>query len=191
MPPTSSPEPDHERYTHGHHPVIVRSHALRTAANSAAYLLPSLHRGQRLLDVGCGPGSITADLAALVAPGPVIGIDNAAAVLEQARSSADGRGLTNVSYEDASVYRLPFPNASFDVVHAHQVLQHLADPVAALREMRRVLVPGGLVAARDSDYGTMTHYPTDPRLDRWLDLYHQVARANGAEPDAGDRKSVV
>jgi hypothetical protein len=64
-------------------------------------------------------------------------------------------------------------------------LQHLTDPVAALREMRRVCATGGVVAARDSDYASFTWFPDDPRLTRWLELYHQVARSNDAEPDAG------
>ncbi len=186
-PTMSGPSPAGEQYTHGHHPVIVASHAQRSAANSAAYLLGQLTPGLRLLDVGCGPGSITADLAAVVAPGEVVGIDNVAVVLAQAEELGRERGLSNVRYQDASVYALPFPDASFDVIHAHQVLQHLADPVAALAEMRRVVKPGGLVAARDSDFGTMVHDPHEPLLDRWLDLYHQVARSNGAEPDAGRR----
>ena len=83
------------------------------------------------------------------------------------------------------MYALAFPDASFDVVHAHQVLQHLTDPVAALREMRRVCRPDGVVAARDSDYAAFTWFPDDPRLTRWLELYHEVARSNDAEPDAG------
>jgi SAM-dependent methyltransferase len=85
------------------------------------------------------------------------------------------------------VYALDHPDGAFDVVHAHQVLQHLGDPVAALREMLRVCAPDGIVAARDADYAAMTWYPADPRLDRWLAVYRAVAHGNGAEPDAGRR----
>jgi hypothetical protein len=67
------------------------------------------------------------------------------------------------------------------------VLQHLGDPVAALREMRRVAKSGGVVAARDGDYGSMTWFPELPALDRWREVYCLVARANGGEPDAGRR----
>ncbi|MEU3397974.1 methyltransferase domain-containing protein [Streptomyces filamentosus] len=174
-------------YTHGHHESVLRSHTWRTAANSAAYLLGELRPGLDVLDVGCGPGTITADLAALVAPGRVTGVDSAGDVLDKARATAAERGLENVTFAVADVHSLDFPDDSFDVVHAHQVLQHVGDPVRALREMRRVCRPGGIVAARDSDYGAFAWYPERPALDGWLDLYHRVARANGGEPDAGRR----
>ncbi|MFJ8589403.1 methyltransferase domain-containing protein [Streptomyces sp. NPDC093595] len=175
-------------YTHGHHESVLRSHRWRTAANSAAYLLGELRAGLDVLDVGCGPGTITADLAALVAPGGrVTGVDSAGGVLEQARALAAGRGLDNVEFAVADVHALDFPDDSFDVVHAHQVLQHVGDPVRALREMRRVCRPGGVVAARDSDYGAFTWFPEVPALDAWQDLYRRVGRANGGEPDAGRR----
>ncbi|MFF9341244.1 MULTISPECIES: methyltransferase domain-containing protein [unclassified Streptomyces] len=174
-------------YTHGHHESVLRSHSWRTAANSAAYLLDELRPGLDVLDVGCGPGTITADLAALVAPGRVTGVDTAEDVLDKARAAAAERGLEGVEFQVADVHALDFPDDSFDVVHAHQVLQHVGDPVQALREMRRVCRPGGIVAARDSDYGAFTWYPASPELDGWLDLYRRVARANGGEPDAGRR----
>lgn len=164
---------------------MVASHVRRTVDDSAAYLVPHLSEGMRLLDVGCGPGSITLDLAGLVSR--AVGIDGADLAIERARVEAVRRGVSNATFENADAYELPFDDDSFDVVHAHQVLQHLADPVRALIEARRVVKPGGLVAARDADYGTMVHDPHEPRLDRWLELYHRVARNDGGEPDAGRR----
>jgi ubiquinone/menaquinone biosynthesis C-methylase UbiE len=174
-----------EVYTHGHHESVLRSHKWRTAENSAAYLLPHLVPGARVLDVGCGPGTITADLADLVPRGHVTGIDASAEIIEQARAAGGDR--PNLSFAAGDAYALDYPDASFDVVHAHQVLQHLSDPVRALREMRRVTRPGGLVAARDGDYGAMTWYPESPALGKWQAFYRAVARSNGGEPDAGRR----
>jgi SAM-dependent methyltransferase len=174
-------------YLHGHHESVLRSHQWRTAENSAGYLLARLPATARVLDVGCGPGTITAGLAARVPRGEVIGIDRAGDVLAVARQEAERQGRRNVSFQTGDVYRLAFDDGAFDVVHAHQVLQHLSDPVAALAEMGRVGRPGGLVAARDSDYGGMFWFPEDPELDEWLDLYRRVARVLGGEPDAGRR----
>lgn len=176
-----------ERYTHGHHESVLRSHVWRTVENSAAYLRPHLRAGLRLLDVGCGPATLTADLAGIVSPGEVVGIDNAPVVLEVARATLARRGATNASVEEADVYRLPFADAAFDVVHAHQVLQHLTEPLAALREMRRVCAPGGIVAARDGDYPAMAWFPEEPGMDSWMSTYLAVASANSAEPAAGRR----
>jgi SAM-dependent methyltransferase len=174
-------------YTHGHHESVLRSHTWRTAENSSAYLLPELRPGQSLLDVGCGPGTITADLALLVAPGEVVGVDAAPDVV--ARAEAHGRelGLANLRFEVGDLFGLGYPDASFDVVHLHQVLQHLADPVAALLELRRVLRPEGVLAARDSDYGAFTWAPGDPLLDRWLELYFAVTSRNGHDARIGPR----
>ena len=176
------------RYTHGHSPAVLASHAHRTAADSAAYLLPRLRAGLDLLDVGCGPATITADLAEAVAPGRVVALDGAPAALEAARATLQARGLTDaVEPVDGDVHALPFADASFDVVHAHQVLQHVAEPVAALREMHRAVRPGGLVAARDAVYSAKAWYPQPPALERWRQIYMATARANGGEPDAGSR----
>jgi len=174
-------------YLHGHHDSVLRSHQWRTAENSAGYLLPRLAPDARVLDVGCGPGTITVDLAARVPDGEVLGIDTAADVLALARQEAERRGQANVRFEVGNVYELGFADGTFDVVHAHQVLQHLRDPVAALREMRRVTRPGELVAARDGDYGGFFWFPEEPGLAEWRDLYRKVARALGGEPDAGRR----
>jgi SAM-dependent methyltransferase len=176
-----------ETYLHGHHDSVLRSHRWRTAENSAGHLLPWLSDAARVLDIGCGPGTITADLAARVPGGEVVAIDAAADVVELARQEAARRGQSNVRCETGDAYQLAFGDASFDVVHAHQVLQHLARPVDALAEMRRVCRPGGVIAARDADYGGMLWFPEDPELTEWRALYQRVARALGGEPDSGRR----
>ena len=112
-----------ETYTHGHHDSVLRSHRWRTAANSAAYLLPHLTSGQRLLDIGCGPGTITLDLARLVAPGQTVGLDREVKPLVAARASAIEQGVHNVGFTVGDVYQLDFPDDSFDIVHAHHAPQ--------------------------------------------------------------------
>jgi ubiquinone/menaquinone biosynthesis C-methylase UbiE len=174
---------DHtDRYSHGHHESVLRSHKWRTAENSAAFVLSYLREGMSLLDVGCGPGTITADLARRIPGGSVIGIDLPLDVVDTAQREL---GAANLRFEVGDVYALHFADGSFDLVYAHQVLQHLGDPVAALREMLRVLRPGGHVAVRDSDYGAFVWSPPDPRLSRWMEIYHQLTERNTAEADAG------
>ena len=176
---------DADRYTHGHHESVLRSHRWRTAENSAGYLLAHLSPGMSLLDVGCGPGNITGDLASRLGDGVVVGIDVSEEIIDVAHREALVDERANLRFEVGDVYQLGFADESFDVVHAHQVLQHLGRPVAALGEMRRVLRPGGILAVRDADYGAFVWAPTDPVLDRWMELYHQITRRNGADADAG------
>src|SRR5215468_5776078 len=171
-------------YIHGHHPSVLQSHTWRTAENSAAYLLPELTPAMAILDVGCGPGTITAGLAERVPNGHVTAIDSVAEIV--AKAAAEMR-RPNLTFTTGDVYALDYPDATFDVAHAHQVLQHLSDPVQALREMRRVTRPGGLIAVRDGDYGAMIWYPEFPVLDDWLALYKRAAQGNGGEPQAGRR----
>lgn len=177
-----------EVYTHGHHESVLRSHSWRTAENSAAYLLPHLKPHMKILDVGCGPGTITAGLARYVPDGRVTGIEPRQEIIDQARAQAGDQA--NVEFATGDVYALDYPDDTFCVTHAHQVLQHLGDPVKALKEMRRVTKPGGLVAVRDADYGAMFWYPESPALEEWRTLYRQVARGNGGEPDAARRLHV-
>ena len=174
-----------DTYTHGHQDAVLRAHRWRTARNSAAHLLPHLHAGDRLLDVGCGPGTLTLDLAGHVAPGQVVGIDVAAPVIDEARLRVEEAGAANVTLACGDFRDAGLEAGSFDVVHAHQVLQHLREPVGALAAMARLARPGGIVSVREADYSAMTWSPADERLDRWLEVYLAVARRNAGEPDAG------
>jgi len=175
---------DGDTYTHGHDAAVLRSHSQRSVENSAAYLRPHLRRGQSLLDVGCGPATITAEFAAIVGPGQVVGIEMNDDIVETARRTCADAGV-EVEVRRGDVYALESDDDTFDVVHAHQVLQHLSDPVKALREMRRVCRPDGLVACRDADYGSFHWWPPEPRIDRWNDVYHRVTVHNRAQADAG------
>jgi SAM-dependent methyltransferase len=146
-------------------------HAERTAESHAAFLLPHLQPGMALLDLGCGPGSITVGLAEAVAPGPATGVDLNPQPVE---------GVTVVA---ADVYELPFPDASFDAIFASAVLQHLADPLAALREARRVARPGAVIGVVDADWDGELIHPTDPVLRRSLDI--AVRLREGTSPRIG------
>jgi len=175
-------------YTHGHHGSVLASHAARTAANSCAYFLDRLREGDSVLDIGCGPGSITLDLAEIVGPsGRVVGVDPAADAISAAQEAASRRGDTRTEFVRGDVHHLDLPPASFDVVHAHQVLQHLRDPVGALQAMARYCRPGGFVAARDADYSAMFWFPESPGMDRWRAVHTVAAWSNGAQPDAARR----
>lgn len=186
-----TPATPQHRYTHGHGTAVLDNHASRTADDSLAFVLPYIRRDTTVLDVGCGPGSITVDLAARVAAAggsasQVTGVENADAPLVAAREHAAQRGV-EARFELGDAHALPFADGSVDVVVAHQVLQHVADPVVALREFGRVAAPGGLVAVRDADYAGMFFHPQPAGLVAWQDGYRRRARANGGEPDAGRR----
>ena len=161
-------------YTHGHEESVLRSHRWRTAENSCAYLLDDLAPEMSLLDVGCGPATITADLASRV--GSVVGIDPSSSVIDEARAA-----YPSLDLRVGSIFDLD--DGPFDVVHCHQVLHHLSDPVGALRKMRSLST--SIVAARESDYGAFRWGPDAPALERWMEVFLAVMAHHGANPDAG------
>src|SRR5262245_23602492 len=171
-----------EVYTQQANPAFEAELAVRTASRDAAFLLPHLRPGMRLLDVGCGPGSITLGLAEAVSPGEVVGVDIQAAQVEQARLRAAHYGVTNLKFQSASIYALPFPDQCFDAAFANGVVMHLAEPVRALAELRRVLRPGGVAAVRDPDFGASLYAPTTPLFERLFALRAWVRRHNGGDP---------
>ena len=135
-----------------------------------------------MLDCGCGVGSITLDLAELVAPGKVIGVDMDEGQLEIARANAKERGLTNVTFEQGSVYELRFDSGTFDAVLAHTLLYHLSDPLRALKELRRVIKPSGIAAVSDDDFNSVTISPAHPFAKRIIEIMKNVIQFNGGSP---------
>lgn len=176
-----------EKYTHGQSKAAIRAFSGRTAASHAAFFIAHLHSGMSLLDCGCGPGSITIDLAALVAPGDVVGIDMAEMPLEEGRKNAKERGVSNLRFETANIYELPFPDNTFDAVFSHAVVEHLSNPLKALREQYRVLKPGGILGIRDADRAGELFWPENASLIKLLEMWSRVMQHNGADPFIGRR----
>jgi ubiquinone/menaquinone biosynthesis C-methylase UbiE len=171
------------KYAHGHHESVLQSHTWRTAANSCGFLLPHIKPSMKILDIGCGPGTITADLAKLLPQGSIIGLDTKEEVLQKAREHAKSKGIQNIQFITGDVFKLDFVDGEFDIVFAHQVLQHVGDIAAALREMSRVTKAGGLVAARDMSH--MLYYPEMEGLNRFVEIFNQISRGLGGVPRTG------
>ena len=169
-----------ERYLHGYEEWTKTWMQRRTAARELAFAVPHLRPGMDVIDCGCGPGSITIDVAGIVAPGQVTGIDIEPRQLEAARALALERGVRNVRFEQGSVYALPYPDATFDAAVAHFVIEHVNDPVRALREIRRVLKPGGFAAIKDPYYPAFTFRPRLPVIERFGELMAKARTHNGA-----------
>jgi SAM-dependent methyltransferase len=174
-----------EAYTPGYTKTASNFMAQRSAVSHAKFLLPHLEVGMRLLDCGCGPGSISCDLAKIVGAGQVEGIDLEESQVDLARDRASEQGLTNARFSVGSIYELPFPDSSFDVVFAHAIFEHIASPERALAEVLRVLEPGGLVAIRSPDWGGFIVGPEVPGLMEAIDRYAEILVANGGNVHVG------
>lgn len=142
------------------------AHARRRAAQWAAFFLPHLRPEMRVLDIGCGPGSITAGLM-----GRVVGLD------------ADPVPITGVSVAGGDAAAQPFALHAFDAIYLNAVLQHVADPAAVLREALRVARPGAVVGVGDADWGTRLMHPHDPLISRGHEI--QEALRDCGDPRIG------
>jgi len=173
-----------ETYTPGYSEPTLRLMLKRTAASHAAFFTPVLHRGMRLLDCGCGPGTITVDLAELVSPGQVFGIDLEPIQLRSAQQLSTERHV-NASFGVASIYALPFSDGQFDAVFAHALFEHLREPGRALLEKKRVLKTSGLAGIRSPDWAGWLVHPPSPLLEQAFHLFKQMQIANGGNPYVG------
>jgi SAM-dependent methyltransferase len=178
-------------YTHGYDPYVVELMATRKANVEAGFFLPYLRSGMRLLDVGCGPGTISVGLAAAVAPGEVVGIDRELTQVERARALAGEQGLSNVRFELAHAEDIPFADETFDAAFEHTLLEHVADPARIVREMYRVLKPGGVIGLADGDWNGFVWAPHSDLVSESLALYERLWRHNGGDARFGHRNRAL
>lgn len=169
-------------------PGLRQDYASRTADQQAAFVLPYLRPGMNLLDLGCGPGTITLGLAQAVSPGRVTGVDLDPIHIEAARALAAEHGMINLTFEAGNALSLPYENYSFDAAFENDLLTHLSkDAVRATREVYRVLKPGGFFAARDVDVDSVVwgHSSESIKLlDRLFIKWHE---ARGSDITLGKR----
>ena len=157
-----------------------------TAATSAAYLLPHLKPGQRVLDFGCGPGSISVGLAQAIAPsGELHCVDMAESQVELTASLAASQGLENLIIHVADATNLPFEDDYFDVIHGHDVLAHIPDTQAVLAEVKRTLKPGGLLACREMICESCFTHPELGVLRQSWNIYEDIIATDGGHPQMG------
>ncbi|KAF4966530.1 hypothetical protein FSARC_5772 [Fusarium sarcochroum] len=181
----------HNDYGHGYAAPEVKHHEWRTAENSSEHLLPRLkaivkeNPKLKLLDVGAGSGTISASLAKYMPQGEVTATDISDEILARAKEYADSQGVTNVKVQRANVFELPFPDSTFDITHAHQVLCHLDAPVDAIREMLRVTKPGGTVSLRESDMHMWCIWPELPALLKFHELQIKNIASKGGQDKGG------
>ncbi|KAJ9616462.1 hypothetical protein H2200_000180 [Cladophialophora chaetospira] len=154
--------------------------AQRTAAKCASFVIEHIRPTDRMLDVGCGVGFITLDFARLVPQGQVIGIDISESDLAIARDAADAQGVKNVEFRQVDAYKLAetFEENSFDIIHAHQVLLHVSEPVKILQQMRRLVKSRGYVAS--TDCAEVFTYPLLPAAEKQKAVWLELARRRGA-----------
>ena len=147
--------------------------------------------GMRCLDVGCGGGDVTLELARRVGPrGQVVGVDIDATKLGLARQEAAEQGITNVEFRALDI-RSGDAGTGFDLVYARFLLTHLADPASAIAAFGRALRPGGLLIVEDIDFKGSFAWPETAAFRRYCELYYAVVHRRGGDPDIGPRLPIL
>ena len=174
-----------ENYTPGHSASAFSFMAARDLESHGFFLLPLLQGGFDVLDAGCGPATISADIADAVFPGKVTALDISSSELDQGRRLAEGREIVNLELVAASVYEMPFPESSFNVVFSLDLLEHLSEPLRALEQFHRVLRPGGFIALSSPDWDAIEISPLPMALGRAINAYRDLEERNGGNSRAG------
>ena len=172
-------------YTMGFSEEMLEAMRRSTAEGDAAFLLPYLRPGLRVLDFGCGLGSISVGLARKVAPGELHGVDMEESQVELARSVASANRRDNAIFHVADVTDMPFEDGFFDVAHCHNVLMHVPDTAAVLAEVKRVLKPGGIIGCREMITGSSFTHPDFGVMRKAWDMLEDLLAADDGHPQMG------
>ncbi|MBC7817672.1 MAG: methyltransferase domain-containing protein [Planctomycetaceae bacterium] len=172
-------------YTPGHSQNATEFMARRTIESHGEFFLPYLTPGVSVLDCGCGPGSITLSIASRIGNGQVVGIDFGESQIQRANETAKDRGISNAVFQRADCYSLPFEDASFDFIFSNALMEHLTDPVRAMRELLRVLKPGGAIGVSAPDWGGFVLASPSDELTAAVAAYMSLQTRNGGDVQVG------
>ena len=172
-------------YTMGFSEEFMESLKRVSAETEAGYLLPYLRPGFRLLDVGCGLGTISVGLAGAVAPGEMHGLDMEASQIEMARSYAQAYGADNATFHVGDAVDLPFEDDSFDVVSFQNVIMHIPDTREVFAEAKRVLKSGGIIGCREMIVPSSFTYPDFGVIGKAWDMFEDLLSADDGHPQMG------
>jgi len=164
----------HETFSPGSGTCGFSAMASRDLESHGFFLAPILQPGFHVLDAGCGPGTITSGIADAVFPGHVTAIDIQPERIESARRLSEGLQMVNIRFAVATVCRLPFADASFDVTFAHALLEHVHQPLEAMAELRRVTRPGGFLALCSPDWDAFEFDSAGPEVMEAIATYRQM-----------------
>lgn len=173
-----------ENYVMGYSAGSLAIMSSRTAQSHAAFFLTKLSKGMSVLDIGCGPGTVTLGFAEAVFPGHAIGSELSLEQTEQVATKAQSQGL-NLRFESANVYDLPYPDAYFDAVFMSAVVGNVQQPAQAFMEIFRVLKPDGIVGVKEFDLGANIAHPHLPFYQKSNELHRRLRIENGHDPDSG------
>lgn len=178
-----------EHYTFGFDDAVLAFMSRRTLKTHGGFFAAHLKQGMNVLDVACGPGSITIGIAERVGAGRVTGVDLNESQVALAKRAAAEQGINNAEFRTADAYALPFDDASFDALYCNALLEHLSDPGKAMREFIRVLKPGGVVGVAGPHWSRFLIAPMDAELTAAISAFTALQGSNGGDVDVGGKLS--
>ena len=157
----------------------------RTVENSCGFIKDIIPQSSSILDIGCGPGSITRGFAKLAPKAHVIGVDISEAQVQLATELSESHQLKNLTFQQANILKLPFPDASFDFIFAQTVLAHVSELKTAFAEVKRVLKPNGVFAIKEIIASNFYFTPYSELVYKYRSVMNRGVLSAGGDPDIG------